>query len=286
MLGHSCHRCLIVCPGDRLFFEPREEDVERNALPENLPQNVGFVGRDRVGELGQEPFTVGRKPPCGNKERITVPARRFERSYGTGRRQSGNQPGDKFGTGGVGSGQGTLYYPFETGARATSFNAPRTASSARSIGMLMMARPKAMVIITGDSETDPTRYRRLFLRAVQLATPAVLKTLHDDLLPLYAGRSLFWAGSTRLGFVKGALKAPAAELDAFRSQLKRWASRFNLNEEWIREVAVLTLEQWKTSTEVPIALNWADLPFAPPPLPLEDREVEFRHPGWAVERES
>jgi hypothetical protein len=150
-----------------------------------------------------------------------------------------------------------------------------------------MPRPNILVI-ESEYDQDPTRYRRRFLRALRETTPEVMEALRDDLLPLYTSSALFRAVSAMFAWVEGEPKAqPAtpAQIEAFKRALNQWAEKFGLRDQWLLEVAVRTLNHWRKKSDALGALSWAELPIAHPPLPLEDREIEFRDTGWRVEAE-
>jgi hypothetical protein len=151
-----------------------------------------------------------------------------------------------------------------------------------------MPRPNALVIDSDTYSHDTSRYRRQFLRAVHKTTPEVMEALRDELLPLFKTSALFRAVSAMFAWVEGEPKdqpATPAQIEAFKRVLNQWAEKFGLRDQWLLEVAVRTLNHWRKKSDALGALYWAELPFTHPPLPPEDREIEFRHAGWRVETE-
>jgi hypothetical protein len=151
-----------------------------------------------------------------------------------------------------------------------------------------MPRTNAQVNNLETYSHDPTRYRQRFLRALHETTPEVMMALRDDLLPLYTSSALFRAVSLKLTFLKTEPEAPPAtpaQIESFKRAIDQWVEEFGLRDQWLLEVAVVTLDHWKKRNDALAALNWAELPFLSRPLTLDGREIEFRHAGWRVETE-
>jgi len=147
----------------------------------------------------------------------------------------------------------------------------------------------ARVIDKDTYSQDPSRYRRQFLHSIRKTTPEVLEALRDEVLPGYTSPALFRVVSLKLEFLKtppGSPKPSPDELAAFKRRLDAWAGRFRLDDQWLLEVAVMTLDRWKNESAELAALNWAGLPFRPARLPSEGRKIDFRDDGWRLEDES
>jgi hypothetical protein len=152
-----------------------------------------------------------------------------------------------------------------------------------------MPRINALATDMDTYSHDPSRYRRQFLHSIRKTTPEVLEALRDDVFPGYTSAALFRVASVKLEFLKTPLGSPKPspdEIAAFKRRLEAWVCRFSLSDQWLLEVALMTLERWKNASAELAALNWAGLPFRPPPLPPEGREFDFHDDGWHLEDES
>jgi len=115
-----------------------------------------------------------------------------------------------------------------------------------------------------DDELERAGARGYFLEAIEQAAPEVLKALRDDVLSHYG------------------------EPDS-HAALEAWAARFNLNENWLLEQALSTLNIWRQCPfmrEEP--LEWGVYPGGSywSPVPKGDIRLVFGCRGWDPVEES
>ena len=167
-------------------------------------------------------------------------------------------------------------------------------------------------------ENTHDRARWLFEKALAEDVQEVLESLEKDVLPSYLALSpeiakrsfldpttLRQLGSFAInGMIhpefepqdglpvrsksleRGANRSPEA-LQAYKA-LENWTARFELRDEWLRDLAVATLYGWAVDkrSKKPITRRWRHLPEVTTVAIYEGPNVEFVCPGWDLGRES
>ncbi len=97
--------------------------------------------------------------------------------------------------------------------------------------------------VPSEPDLDPNtqRDRSEFLRAIRDVAPKVLQSLWENVLPAYRKVRSRGGGLRNWSFLVKVKRGPDRDL---RDRLDMWSTVNNLSDEWLKNVALSTCEQW------------------------------------------
>ncbi len=123
--------------------------------------------------------------------------------------------------------------------------------------------------------------RELFFQEIADRTPHVLEDLRKNVLVSYFKLRRRYGAQRVLPLLASERARQRPDVIPIEKGLGHWMHRWHLEDDWIRERALLTTEHWCRYPPTR-RLTWGVgvTRLAPPAVTSDERELAFRHPGW------
>lgn len=127
---------------------------------------------------------------------------------------------------------------------------------------------------THDQDWVVWQIRNDFLSEIEKRFPTVLEDLEEKVLPIF---ERIVGKEAKLEDAKALLESASGE--PLQKALREWSAQFNLDANWMRDVALETIHTWLSYSQYPkrsfafFTIPWSE-------LSEEEMRFEFVHPGW------